>query len=142
MHKETLRLAPQYAPALRVLGAVLLNRGNTQRALEMLQQASASNPLNGETYFDMATGYFRSGKLGEALEMAGRALTVEEEDARYYSLLGDIYLKMKRSTEARAAIERAARLKSRPGYQTPDPYSAEMVRRADAATVKAICGKF
>jgi tetratricopeptide (TPR) repeat protein len=140
--KETLRLAPQYAPALRVLGAVLLNQGNTQRALEMLQQALASNPLNPETYFDMATAYFRSGKLSEALEMAGRALIVEEEDARYYSLLGGIYSKMKRPTEARAAVERAAQLKSRPGHQTPDPYSAEMRRRADSATVKAICGKF
>ena len=138
--KETLRLAPQYAPALRVLGAVLLNRGNTQRALEMLQRALASNPLDPETYFDMATAYFRSGKLGEALNMAGRALILEEEDPRYYSLLGDIYSKMKRPTEARAAVERAAQLKSRPGYQTPDPYSAEMRRRAGSATVKAICG--
>ncbi len=138
--KETLRLAPRYAPALRVLGVVLLIRGNTQRALEMLQQALASNPLNPETYFDMATAYFRHGRLSEALEMAGRALIVEEEDARYYSLLGDIYSKMKRPTEARSAVERAAQLKSRPGYQTPDPYSAEMRRRAGAATVKAICG--
>jgi tetratricopeptide (TPR) repeat protein len=139
--KETLQLAPQYAPALRVLGAVLLNRGNAQRALEMLQQALAANPLNPETYFDMATAYFRSGRLGEALEMAGRAVIVEEEDARYYSLLGDIYSKMKRPTEARAAVERAAKLKSRPGYQAPDPYSAEMRRRADSAIVKVICGK-
>jgi len=53
--REAVRLAPQYAPALRVLGAVLLNRGNTQRALEMLQQALALNPLNSETYFDIAT---------------------------------------------------------------------------------------
>ncbi len=140
--KETLQLAPQYAAALRVLGAVLLNRGNTQRALEVLQQALTSNPLNAETYFDMATAYFRSGKLSDALEMAGRALIIEEEDARYYSLLGDIYLKMKRPTEARAAVERAAQLRSRPGYQTPDLYSAEMRRRADSATVKAICGTF
>ena len=140
--KEALRLAPQYAPALRVLGAVLLSRGNTQRALEMLRQALALNPLNPETYFDMAAAYFRSGKLDEALDMAGRALIVQEEDARYYSLLGDIYSKMKRPTEARAAAERAAQLKSRPGYRTPDSYSAEMRRQAGSATLKAICGKF
>jgi tetratricopeptide (TPR) repeat protein len=139
--KDTLRLAPQFAPAQRVLGAVLLNRGNTERALETLQQAVASNPLNPETYFDMATAYFRSGRLREALEMIGRALIVEEEDARYHSLLADIYSKMKRPAEARAAVERATQLKSRPGYQTPDAYSAEMRRRADSATVKAICGR-
>jgi predicted Zn-dependent protease len=138
--KDTLRLAPQYAPALRVLGAVLLNRGNIQRAMEMLQQALSSNPLESESYFGVATAYFRSGKLAEALESAGRALILEEEDHRYYSLLGDIYAKMKRPNEAREAVERAAQLKSRPGYQTADPYAAEMRRRADSATVKAICG--
>jgi tetratricopeptide (TPR) repeat protein len=138
--EELLRLAPRYAPALRVLGAVLLERGNTQRALEMSQKALAANPMNPETYFDISTAYLRSGKLEEALEMADRALIVEEEDGRYYSLLADIYSKMKRPAEARLAGERAAQLKSRPGYPTPVPFSAEMRRRADAATVKAICG--
>jgi tetratricopeptide (TPR) repeat protein len=138
--KETLRFAPQYAPALRVLGAVMLNRGNTKSALDVLQQALAANPLNSETYFDLATAYLRAGKPGDALEMANRALIVEEEDARYYSLIADIYSKMKRPAEARSAGERAVQLKSRPDYETPGPYSAEMRRRTGSATVKAICG--
>jgi len=138
---DTLRLAPQYAPALRVLGVVLLNRGNSQRALEMLKQALASNPLNPETYFDMASAYSRIGKLTEAVDMARRALTLEEEDPRYHAILGEIYSKMKQPAEARQALERAAQLKSRPGYQPPDPYAAEMRRRADSETVKAICGR-
>jgi predicted Zn-dependent protease len=138
---ETLRLAPQYAPALRVLGAVLLNRGNPQRALDMLQKALAANPLSPETYFDMARAYLRTGKLREALDMADRARTLEEADARYHALLGEIYTKMKRPDEARAAAERSALLKSQPAYQTPDAYAAEMRRRADSETVKAICGR-
>jgi tetratricopeptide (TPR) repeat protein len=140
--RESLRLAPKYAPALRALGVVILNRGNTPHALELFQQALAANELNPETYYDMATAYFRSGKLSEALDMANRALILEEEDARYYSLLGDIHSKMKRPAEARSAIQRAAQLQSRPGYRTPDPYSAEMRRRPESATVKAICGTF
>jgi tetratricopeptide (TPR) repeat protein len=138
---ETLRLAPKYAPALRVLGTVLLNRGHIERALDILQQAATSNPLNAETYFDMATAYFRSAKLREALEAAERALILEEEDPRYYSLLADIHSKLTRSAEARMASERAAELRSRPGYQPPVPYSADMRRRADSSTLKAICGK-
>jgi len=138
--RQTLRLAPQYAPGQRVLGEVLLNRGKTEAALEMLQQASASNPLNSETYFDIASVYFRVGKLAEASAMAGRALILEEEDPRYYSLLAEIYSKMKRPDDAHGAAERAAQLKSRPGYHAPDPYSADMRRRTDSATVKAICG--
>jgi tetratricopeptide (TPR) repeat protein len=118
----------------------MLNRGNTQAATGVLQQALASNPLNSEIYFDLATASFSVGKLDDALEMAGRALILEEEDERYYSLIADIYSKMKRPAEARSAIDRAGQLKSRPGYQTPGPYSAEMRRRTDSATVKAICG--
>ena len=138
--KDALRLAPRYAPALRVLGAVFLNRGNSRRALEMLQQALTSNPLNPETYFNLGAAYFRSGKLSEALDMTQRALVLEEEDARFYALLGDIYSKMNRTAEARAASEQAARLRSRPGYEPPDPYASEMRHRDDATTVKEICG--
>jgi Flp pilus assembly protein TadD len=137
--EDAVRLAPKYAPALRLLGAVLLTRGSTQRALDVIQQAVVANPLNPETYFDMGRAYFRSGKLSEALDTIRRALILEEDDARYYSLLGDILTKMKRPAEARTAVEQAAQLKSRPGYQMPDPYSVEMRRRADSATVKAIC---
>jgi Flp pilus assembly protein TadD len=123
------------------LGVVLLNRGGPQRALEMLQRASALNPLNAETYFQMASAHLRSGKLADALDFIERALILEEEDPRYHALLGDIYSKMNRKAEARAAIERAARLTSQPGYEPPDPYASEMRPRDDAATVKRICGQ-
>ena len=33
--------------------------------------------------------YFQSGKLSEALDMTERALVLDEEDSRYYALLGD-----------------------------------------------------
>jgi hypothetical protein len=72
--------------------------------------------------------------------MTGRALVLEEEDPRYYALLGDIHSKMNRAAEARVARERSAGLKSRPGYKPPDTYTSEMRRRDDAATVKEICG--
>lgn len=140
LFRETLRLAPRYAPALHLMGVVLLNRGNAQRALEILQQAQAANPLNPEIYFQMGSAYFRSGKLSEALGMAGRALLLDDEDPRYHALLADIYSKMNRAAEARMAQERATQLKNRAGYQPLDPYTSEMRRRDDAATVKEICG--
>jgi eukaryotic-like serine/threonine-protein kinase len=140
LFRETLRLAPRYAPALHLLGVVLLNRGNPERALEVLQQASASNPLNADIYFQMASAYFRAGKLSEALDMTQRALILDEEDPRYYTLLGNVYSKMNREAEARAARERATRPRNRPRNGPPDPYASEMRRRDDASTVKEICG--
>jgi tetratricopeptide (TPR) repeat protein len=138
--KEALRIAPRYAPALQALGAVQLNRGNTQGALEMLKQAQTSNPLNSETYFDMGTAYFRSGKLSEATDMTLRALVLDEEDPRFQMLLGEVYSKMNRTAESRAAFDLGRELQSRPGYRPADPYASEMRHRDDSATVKAICG--
>jgi tetratricopeptide (TPR) repeat protein len=138
--KEAVRTAPRYAPALQALGAVQLNRGNTQGALEMLKQAQATNPLNSETYFDMGTAYLRSGKLSEALDMTLRALILEEEDPRFQTQLGEIYSKMNRTAESRTALELARELQSRPGYRPTDPYASEMRHRDDSAIVKTICG--
>lgn len=138
LFRETLRLAPRYAPALHLLGVVLLNRGSSERALEVLQQASAINPLNADIHFQMASAYLRADKLSEALDMDQRALILEE-DPRYYTLLGNVYLKMNRAADARIAIARAAQLSSSPGYKLADPYASEMRRRDDAATVKEIC---
>ena len=138
--REAVRLAPRYAPALQALGAVQLNRGNTQGALEMLKQAQTNNPLNSETYFDMGTAYLRSGKYSEALDMTARALVLEEEDPRFQALLGEIYSKMNRTVESRAALDLARELQSRPGYRPTDPYASEMRHRDDSATLKAICG--
>jgi len=138
--KEALMIAPRYAPALQALGAVQLNRGNTQGALEMLKQAQTANPLNAETYFDMGTAYLRSGKLSEALEMTSRALILDEGEPRYQTLLGEIYSKMNRTAESRAALDLARDLQSRPGYRPADPYASEMRHRDDSATVKTICG--
>ena len=141
LFRETLLLAPRYAPALHLLGVVLLNRGDARRALEALQQASSLNPLNAEIYFQMASAHFRAGKLTEALEMSQRALILDDEDARYFTLLGSVYSKLNRAADARIATERAAQLASRPGYQPTDPYASEMRPRDDAATVKEICGR-
>jgi len=141
LFRETLRLAPRYAPALHLLGVVLLNRGNNERAVEALQQASAVNPLNADIYFQMASAYLRSGKLPEALDMAQRALILDEEDPRYFSLLGDIYSKMNREADSRTARQRATRPRNRPRNAPPDPYASEMRRRDDAATVQEICGR-
>jgi len=145
--KDTLRLAPRYAPALHLLGVVLLNRGNSQRALEMLRQASIANPLNAESYFQMGSAYLNTGQLSQALDMNERALVLEDEDPRYYALLATIQSRMNRPAAPDAARDtarataRAEELKSRPGYRPADPYTTEMRRRDDAATVKEICGQ-
>ena len=137
--RETLKLAPRYAPALQILGTVLLNRGNVQPALDAFRQSLAVNPLNSETYLNMGAAYLRLGNLNTALEMTEKALVIEDEDARLYNQLGEIYSRMSRPDQSRAALARAVVLQSAPGYQPPDPYGSEGRHRDDAATVRQIC---
>jgi predicted Zn-dependent protease len=87
----------------------------------------------------LGTAYLRSGKLSEALDMASRALILEEEDPRYQALLGEIYSKMNRPLESRSAFDLGRELQSRPGFRPTDPYASEMRHRDDSTTVKAIC---
>jgi tetratricopeptide (TPR) repeat protein len=117
----------------------MLNRGKLQPALEVFGQALAANPLNPETYFNMGAAYLRSGKAGDALEMTQKAIVIEDEDARYYAQLSEIYSRMNRQDESRTALGRAAELKSLPGYRELDPYGSEKRRRDDASTVRQIC---
>jgi len=138
--REILKVAPRYAPALQILGTVLLNRGNVQPALDAFRQSLAVNPLNSETYLNMGAVYLRLGNLNTALEMTEKALVIEDEDARLYNQSGEIYSRMSRPDQSRAALARAAVLQSAPGYQPPDPYGSEGRHRDDAATVRQICG--
>jgi hypothetical protein len=72
--------------------------------------------------------------------MTLRALILDEEDPRYQTLLGEVYSKMNRTAESRAAFDLAMELLSRPGYRPADPYASETRHRDDSATVKTICG--
>ena len=138
--REAVKLAPRYAPVLQTLGTVLLNRGSAQPALEMFKQSLAVNPLNSETYLNMGAAHLRLGNLNDALQVTQKAIVIDDEDARHYTQLGQIYSRMSRSDESRAALDKAAALKSTPGYTPLDPYSSEARRRNDAATVRGICG--
>ena len=138
--REALGRAPRYAPALQILGTVLLNRGNVQQAVETFRQSLTGNPLNSETYLNLGAAHLRLGNLNVAFEMTEKALVIEDQDARHYAQLGDIYARMGMPDQSRTALEKAASLKSAPGYRPPDPYGSEGRRRDDVATVREICG--
>jgi tetratricopeptide (TPR) repeat protein len=138
--RDALKLAPRYAPALQTLGTVLLNRGSAQPALEVFRQSLAVNPLNSETYLNMGAAYLRLGNLNDALVMTEKALVIEDEDERIYAQMGEIYSRIRRPDESRAALEKAAALKSRPRNRSRDRYRSEARRRNDAETVQQICG--
>jgi tetratricopeptide (TPR) repeat protein len=138
--REALKLAPRYAPVLQTLGAVLLNRGRAQPALEVFRQSLAVNPLNSETYLNMGEAYLRLGNLKDAVETTEKVLVIDDDDARPYTQLAEIYSRLNRPDQSRTALEKAAELRAQPRYRQRDRYRSEARRRNDAATVGQICG--
>jgi tetratricopeptide (TPR) repeat protein len=88
--RETVRLAPKYGPALHSLGQILLDRGSPENSLSFLQRAAEVTPLNADTWFDLATAYFKTGKPAQALEAADRAVALKDDDGRYQRLIRQI----------------------------------------------------
>jgi tetratricopeptide (TPR) repeat protein len=88
--RETVRLAPKYGPALHSLGQILLERGSPENALPFLERAAEVTPLNADTWFDLATAYFKIGKRAQALEAADRAVALKDDDDRYQRLIRQI----------------------------------------------------
>ncbi len=94
--REAVRLAPTYGPALHSLGALLLDRGSSDKAVDFLKRSVEANPLNAASWFNLATAYFKTGKLPDALEAAKHAAALDEDDAQYQRLLSEIQSRIRR----------------------------------------------
>jgi tetratricopeptide (TPR) repeat protein len=93
---EAVRLAPAYGPALHSLGALWLDHGSPEKALPFLSRAAEANPLNAETWYSVASAYFKMGKMTEAMDAAKRAVVLNEDEDRYQRLLGDVQERLKK----------------------------------------------
>jgi protein O-GlcNAc transferase len=87
---EAVQLAPAYGPALHSLGALLLDRGSAEKALPFLNRAAEANPLNAETWYSVASAYFKMRKTTQAMEAATRAIVLNDDDVRFQRLMADI----------------------------------------------------
>jgi tetratricopeptide (TPR) repeat protein len=94
--RQAVRLAPTYGPALQALGRLLLDRGSTQQATGILKRAVDTNPLNAESWFSLATAYFKSGKHADALAAARWATVLKDDDPQYQGLLAEIEARLRR----------------------------------------------
>lgn len=94
--RESVRLAPKYAPALHSLGMLLLDRGSPEKALPFLDRAVETNPLNAATWYGIASAYSKTGKMAQALEAAKRAAALNEDDIQYQRLLAAIQERLKK----------------------------------------------
>ncbi|MFP5391104.1 MAG: XrtA/PEP-CTERM system TPR-repeat protein PrsT [Gammaproteobacteria bacterium] len=72
--EKAVKLAPQNAPVLDTLGWILVEQGNTQRAVTLLQQAVAADPQAGDIRFHLASALFKAGDKEKARKEVDAAL--------------------------------------------------------------------
>jgi predicted CXXCH cytochrome family protein len=106
--EEALRRQSNFRPALKELGAVLVDLGELPRAAEILERAAAP-PLDASALTDLGNVYLRLGKLDEAERVLQSALATNPEEPDAHNLLGLERLQKGDRARAEASFREAIR---------------------------------
>ncbi len=83
----------------------ILNGGDTNGAIELLQSVLKNNPRSAEAHYWIGVAYFKSGQINEALNSALAAFSIKPKHLLNRSLLLELYLKMELFAEAKKEVE-------------------------------------
>lgn len=109
LFRQGLALAPDHAEMHANLGLVCLRQGRAEEAFTELRQAVLRHP-GAKTFHALAQACEKSGRQPEAVEACLEALRRNPALQDAYLTLGAIYLRQGLLTDARATLERGARL--------------------------------
>jgi tetratricopeptide (TPR) repeat protein len=113
--REALDINSDNSAVLNYLGYMLADNGDKlEEALEMIQQAVDSDPLNGAYLDSLGWVYYRLDRLEQAEEYLKRAVVFSSTDPTLHEHLGDLYSQMGRTDEAQQAYERSLELADDP----------------------------
>ncbi len=102
-YKKVMELDPYFAAAYNNLGYTWIeNDMNIEQAMEYVRKALELEPESGAYIDSLGWGYFKQGKLDEALAELFRALKFETTDPTVFDHIGDVY---KAKSMIREAIE-------------------------------------
>ncbi len=77
-YREAIRADPNYAPALRGLGTLLLELGQTTQAIEPLKKAVLRDPTNVESAWALARAQRQTGALKDAAESLAASAALDK----------------------------------------------------------------
>ncbi len=91
-YRKATELDPYFASAYNNLGYTLIERGvRIEEAMKLVEKALELEPDSGAFVDSLGWGYFKQGKLDEALTELLRALNLENTDPTIYDHIGDVY---------------------------------------------------
>jgi tetratricopeptide (TPR) repeat protein len=96
-----------------VMAKAMLNRHNTERALDELRWSEAGNPGLPFLYFNMGLAYQQANQTDLAEKAFRKDLQAEPDSPYSYEQLGKLYLRADREADAKEAFEQALKRESR-----------------------------
>jgi predicted CXXCH cytochrome family protein len=90
LYEEALRRDSGYLPARRTLGAVLLDRGEAARALEILEATREANPKDATTHHELARAYREARRPDDAIASIRRAIELDPAFPEAHNSLGGL----------------------------------------------------
>lgn len=144
-YKRVLKTAPKHADALHLLGVIDLQRGNPERALDLIDRALAIKPDMAAAHYNRARCLKELDRPEEAFAAVDRALELAPDDIDAMAFKANLAAVLDRTEEAVAifdqvlardpAHESARRARAALLFDTEDPETAakEMLRIAEAS---------
>jgi predicted CXXCH cytochrome family protein len=109
MYQTALQHDPKFLPALRRLGAALVESGEVTRGIASLEQARALDPHDAATLHELGLAYHESGRNPEALSVLTEAISRDPDLPEIYNSLGNILLESGQPDQAADSLREAVR---------------------------------
>lgn len=105
--EQALRMRPNFAPALHLLGAIRLKQGAKADAVKLLERAMRADPENHEILNTLGSAKAEAGDLDGAIHAYERALRVKPQYAQALYNLGNALRRAGRLADAMARYRQA-----------------------------------
>ena len=135
-YRGVIQRAPDYAGGYSDLGGMLVLRGSYPQAIAALQRSLALRPTKG-AFDNLATAYFNSGRLAEAVDAYNQSFQFGTAGYESWLNLGDAYFWLRnRRAEATDAYAQAVRLgREEITDRTHDGRTPDVMISANLATI-------
>lgn len=105
--RRALELNPDFGPAIRSLGAVLMQEGQWEQALETLERAARTDPTDATTRHELGRIYQHYRRAGDAVASIREAIRLQPVFPDAYNSLGGILAETGDRSGAEAAFRTA-----------------------------------
>ncbi|MHA1566751.1 MAG: tetratricopeptide repeat protein [Alphaproteobacteria bacterium] len=110
IYRDILESMPRNPDALHGLGLIVLQRGEVEEAVVLLERAVSTGRVPGQFHVNFAVALETDGQMAKALKALKAGVSQHNKDAFLYQALGVFLQNRSREKEAMRALDKAARL--------------------------------